>query len=332
MKSGSCACVDGGAVGGEAFEDLLGALCPHEPTRVIVPGGGPVQDVGGEFFDVAVCGTPELVGDKRGEPPLDEIRLRPVRRGEVEVEPAVTQQPAMHERGLAGLRMVEDHVDVEVFGYLFVHLVQEGDEVDAGDRFADVGDDSPRCQIQGREEVAGAVALLVTSGPRRGGGQHEQGRSGALGRLNLGFLVDGEDGGGHRRAHLEGDEVRDLFHEVEVGRHPEGVLAPGFEPQGTPDLPHRGVADPVLGRQRARRPGVASGGALQRSSVARSSALRLISTVGRPLWAMAFLRCWRTTRDQLGTDGKFPISQDFWALQPSGALGDPTIFLIAEAH
>jgi len=44
----------------------------------------------------------------------------------------------------------------------------------------------------------------------------------------------------------------------------------------------------------------------QRSSVARSSALKLISTVGRPRRAMAFLRCWRTTPDQRGPTQKIP--------------------------
>lgn len=34
---GLCAGVDGGAVAGEAFESLLGALGPHERTRVLVP-------------------------------------------------------------------------------------------------------------------------------------------------------------------------------------------------------------------------------------------------------------------------------------------------------
>ncbi len=44
----------------------------------------------------------------------------------------------------------------------------------------------------------------------------------------------------------------------------------------------------------------------QRSSVARSSALKLISTVGRPRRAMAFLRCWRTTPEQRGPTDKIP--------------------------
>jgi hypothetical protein len=54
--------------------------------------------------------------------------------------------------------------------------------------------------------------------------------------LDLGFLVDGEDRGGDGRAHVEAYQVADLFDEVGIGRHLEGALAPGFEPEGPPDL------------------------------------------------------------------------------------------------
>jgi hypothetical protein len=59
----------------------------------------------------------------------------------------------------------------------------------------------------------------------------------------------------------------------------------------------------------------------QRSSAARSAALRLISTVGRPRLAMAFLRCWRITPDQLGPTERIPAQLRFVALQPSGTEG-----------
>ena len=105
MKIGSCAGVDGGAVAGEAFEDLFGGLGPYERAGVLVPGGRPVHDVGGEFFDVAVGGALQFLGGERGEPPLDEVHPRPVGRGEVEVEPAVAQQPVVDGRGLMGRRL-----------------------------------------------------------------------------------------------------------------------------------------------------------------------------------------------------------------------------------
>jgi hypothetical protein len=57
--------VDGGAVAGEAFEDLFGGLVPDVWGRVGVPGFGPGFDVGGEFFDAAVGGALQLFGGQR---------------------------------------------------------------------------------------------------------------------------------------------------------------------------------------------------------------------------------------------------------------------------
>ena len=254
MKTGSCAGVDGRAIAGQALEDLFGAFGPHERTRVLVPGLDPGVDVGGQLFDVAMRGALELLGRERGEPALDEVHPRTVGRGEVEMEAAVPQQPAVHEWGLVGSEVVEDHVYVELGGHLSVHLVQEGNEVGAGVGLADVADHRARRHVEGGEEVTGAVALVVVGGASRRGGQHGQSRGGAVERLDLGLLVDGEHSGGHRRAHVEPNQVADLLDEVGVRRHLEGVLAPGFEPEGPPDLSHRRVADLVLGRQGARRP------------------------------------------------------------------------------
>jgi hypothetical protein len=63
--------VDGGAVAGEAFEDLFGGLVPHEGGGVLVPVGGPGFDVGGEFLDAAVGRALQLLGGEGGEPALD---------------------------------------------------------------------------------------------------------------------------------------------------------------------------------------------------------------------------------------------------------------------
>jgi hypothetical protein len=63
--------VDGCAVVGEAFEDLLRGLVPDERDRVLVPVVDPRLDVGGELFDAAVGGSLQLLGGQRREPALD---------------------------------------------------------------------------------------------------------------------------------------------------------------------------------------------------------------------------------------------------------------------
>jgi hypothetical protein len=46
--------------------------------------------------------------------------------------------------------------------------------------------------VQGGEEIAGAVALVVVGGPLGRGGKHRQCRGGSVEGLDLGLLVDGE--------------------------------------------------------------------------------------------------------------------------------------------
>jgi hypothetical protein len=62
--------VDGGAVAGEPFEDLLCRLVPDEGLWVLVPGGSPGLDVVSEGLDTAVSGALELLGGESAEPPL----------------------------------------------------------------------------------------------------------------------------------------------------------------------------------------------------------------------------------------------------------------------
>src|SRR5215213_8386191 len=179
--------IDGGAVAGEAFEDLFGGLVPHKGFRVLVPGSGPLADVIGQFFGGAVGTALQLLGGQRREPPFDEVHPRSVGGGEVEVEPAVAQQPSLHLRGLVGGQVVQDDVDGQLVGHLAVDLVQEGDEVVLVMAGANIGDDGAPSDIERGEQVDGPVALVVMAGPLRGGGQHGQRGGGAVQRLIWGF-------------------------------------------------------------------------------------------------------------------------------------------------
>ena len=96
---------------------------------------------------------------------------------------------------------------------------------------ANVGDHCPGGDIEGGEEVTGAVALIVVGSPGRGCRQHGQGRGGTVEGLDLGFFVNGEHCRGDRGAHVEPDQVADLFHQIGIGRDLKAVLSPGFEPK-----------------------------------------------------------------------------------------------------
>jgi hypothetical protein len=78
-----------------------------------------------------------------------------------------------------------------------------------------------------------------------------------------------------------------------------------------------GQHDPAAQRQRLRR-AVPAAPALQRGA---SSALKVISTVGRPRLAMLSLRCWSTTPDERGPAARFPITEDSSTDLPSRTRG-----------
>jgi hypothetical protein len=71
VTSGVDVAVDGGAVAGESFEDLLGGLVPDERLRVLVPGGRTRLDIRRERLDAAVGRTLELFRRESREPALD---------------------------------------------------------------------------------------------------------------------------------------------------------------------------------------------------------------------------------------------------------------------
>jgi site-specific DNA recombinase len=60
-------------------------------------------------------------------------------------------------------------------------------------------------------------------------------RSDYLQRLHLALLVDREDDGVLRRAHIQADHVADLLDEVRVGRELEGPAPVGLQAEGVPD-------------------------------------------------------------------------------------------------
>lgn len=104
--------VDGGAVAGQALEDLLGAFGPHEWTRVLVPGGGPSGDVSVSSLTLRCAERLSFFGAERGEPSLDQIHPGPIGRRELEVEPTVAQQPFVARAALMGAETVQDDMHV----------------------------------------------------------------------------------------------------------------------------------------------------------------------------------------------------------------------------
>ena len=85
---------------------------------------------------------------------------------------------------------------------------------------------------------------------------------GAIERLDLALLVDGQHQRAGGRIEVEADHVLDLGDEVGIVGHLEAAHEMRLEPVLVPDALHAGMADADLGRHRAYAPMRGVGGAL----------------------------------------------------------------------
>ena len=108
--------------------------------------------------------------------------------------------------------------------------------------------------VQGGVEARGAVALVVVRRALGRARQHRQRRRSAIERLDLRFLVDAEHDGALGRRQVQANDVADLLDEQRVLGQLLALLAVGLEPERPPDPRDRGLVEPDLLRQRARRP------------------------------------------------------------------------------
>jgi hypothetical protein len=135
----------------------------------------------------------------------------------VQDEARVGQQPVADGGGLAGGEVVADDVDAEAGLDLLVDLVQEVAEVGGRVLGGEFADDLAVGDVQGGEQVGGAVPLVVEAAPLGHSGQHREHRGGALQGLDLGFLVHAEDDRVPRRVEVDAGDVADLVDEERAG-------------------------------------------------------------------------------------------------------------------
>jgi hypothetical protein len=172
----------------------------------------------------------------------------------VQVKARMGGKPAADLRGLVGRAVVEDEVDVEVFGNLLLDRLQELVELDRAVSLVQGADHLARGEIQRRVQARGAVALVVMGRALRRAGQHRQDRPGPIQRLNLRFFIHAQ----HRRAlgrvQVQATDVVDLLDELRVGGELELLLTVRLQRERLPRPPHRVLRNAQMRRQRARRP------------------------------------------------------------------------------
>ncbi|HTW06758.1 MAG TPA: hypothetical protein VME46_04565, partial [Acidimicrobiales bacterium] len=115
-----------------------------------------------------------------------------------------------------GREVVQHHMYAQASGRRSVHLFKKRQHVSAGVTLATVGDDLARADVQGREKVDCAVALVVMGHGASPARAHGQRGLRAVERLHLGLFVETEKRRSLRWAHLQPDDIDHLLLEAGV--------------------------------------------------------------------------------------------------------------------
>ena len=161
----------------------------------------------------------------------------------MENKPLVAIEPAPDLWMLMGGVVVEDDVDGLVRRDLSVDHVQEPDELLVPVVVHIASDNCPVEDVQGGEECRGSVALVVVGHSAQTPLLHGQARLGAVERLDLAFLVYGQDDGVGGRIDVKPNDIAQFADEVRVVRELELPIAVRLQAMGTPDAPDRAFTD-----------------------------------------------------------------------------------------
>ena len=198
---------------------------PGEGFGVFVGFGDEAID-GGLEIDEGIEDTPlEAPFCEFGEEAFDGVEPRAGCWREVENKPLVAIEPAPDLWMLMGGVVVEDDVDGLVRRDLSVDHVQEPDELLVPVALHIASDNCPVEDVQGGEERRGSVALVVVGHSAQTPLLHGQARLGAVERLDLAFLVYGQDDGVGGRIDVKPNDIAQFADEVRVVRELELPIA-----------------------------------------------------------------------------------------------------------
>ena len=153
---------------------------------------------------------------------------------------------------LVGRIVVDDDMDHLLLRHPGIDDIEEADELLMAMTLHALADDLALKDIERREQGGDAVPLIIVGHGAGASLLHRQPRLGAVQRLNLALLIDGQHNGVVRRIDVKSDDVLELGGKLRVAGQLE--LAHQMRPKtvGTPDPLHRTDADPGrLGHGRA---------------------------------------------------------------------------------
>jgi len=241
----------------ELAEDGLRGFRPDEGRRGLVVGFDVAGDLGFEFGDGSEDATADFPASDGREEALDGVQPRSRGRREVEGPARMIGEPLHDRRVLVRGVIVEDGVDDLAGRRGALDGGEEADELLMPMLRHAAADDRSCENVQRREQGGRAVALVVVGQGPAFSGLERQARLRAVERLDLAFLVDGDDDGMGGRVHVEADDVLDFLGEPGIVGALEGSQAMRLEPvffpealhgaQRNPDGFRHGAAGPVGG-------------------------------------------------------------------------------------
>ena len=224
------------------FEDLIGGFGPDEGFGVPVVIGDVTLDGVFEFGDGFEDAAPDAPSCDGGEEAFDRVQPGGGCGRKVEDPSWVIRQPGVHFGMLVGSVVVQNDMDDFAGRDLPLHGVEELKELLMAMAFHAAADNRAVQNIEGGEERRGSVALAIMGHGRAFTGLQGQARLRAVERLDLAFLVDGQNHRMTGRVHVKTHHVLDFLDEGGIVGFLERSQAMRLKAVGLPDALHRAQA------------------------------------------------------------------------------------------
>ena len=227
----------------DSSDDFIRVGGPGKRFGIFVGFDDEAIDGGLEINEGVEDATVKPPPGKFGEESFDGVKPRTGCRGEVENKPLVAIEPSPDLWMFMGGVVVENDMDDLVFGDLSIDHVQETDELLVPVALHIASDHGPVEDVQGGEQRCCSIAFVVMGHGAETPFLHRQSRLGAVQRLDLAFLIDGQDDGVGGRIDVKPNNITQFSDEVRVVRELELPIAVRLQAMGTPDAANRAFTD-----------------------------------------------------------------------------------------
>src|SRR5262249_20788838 len=146
---------------GDGGKNLVRRFRPGEGLRMPIAHGEVMFDGRLQFAGAPMRPATDLLLRERGEPALHEIDPGGAGRGEVQMKSWPFGHSAMAQRGLVGLVVVEDQMDVEPAGHRRVDRIEKVPELGGAMAAVTLAEHLAGLHVQGCKERGRAVPAVV---------------------------------------------------------------------------------------------------------------------------------------------------------------------------